>query len=310
MAILKREPTGRIASAEELLAIAHAIEVEAGRRYRELAGYMRRQGEQKLAALFDSLASMEDKHAHQIDARAQAVIGKAVDPTKVRWELPENFDEEEPRSHLLTPYRTLAIAVRNEERAFAFFAYLAANAEDAPLRRLAEQSAKDELEHAALLRRERRRAWRDEGLARASAGPRAEEPIRSIAELLAQTATIECAAAAEHRALAASLAASGDFANARLFESAAADEQSAGDAAAARLDHVPRVPQSPRPARTTRDGLRILEDVFERYAHLSEHAADELVLAEAQNLAERALRRLTFTKGSIDNALIESATTN
>ena len=37
-----------------------------------------------------------------------SVIGKAVDPTKIRWELPENFDEEEARSLLLTPYRALA----------------------------------------------------------------------------------------------------------------------------------------------------------------------------------------------------------
>jgi rubrerythrin len=309
MAILKREPSGRVTSADELLAIAHAMELEAGRRYREFSDHMRQQGEEQLACIFDFLARIEDRHAHEIDARARAVIGKTVDSTKVRWELPENFDEEEARSHLLTPYSALAIAVRNEERAFAFFSYLAANADDDRLRRLAEESARDELEHAALLRRERRKAWRDENRARASASPETET-IQSITELLVQTATIERAAAAEHRALAASLAASGDLKNARLFETAAADEQSAGDDAAARLDRAPEVPHSLRPARTTRDGLRILEDVFERYAHVSERAADELVLAEAQKLAERALRRLTYTKGSIDNALIESATTN
>src|ERR1019366_359545 len=189
MAILKHEPLGRLTSADELLAIAHAVELEAGRRYRELADHMRRQGEQQLAGVFDYLARIEDKHAREIDARAVAVIGKAIDPAMVRWELPENFDEEEGHSYLLSPYRALAMAVRNEERAFAFFSYLAANAADEGLRRLAEESARDELAHAALLRRERRKAWRDESQARAAASPESEA-VQSLTELLVQVATI------------------------------------------------------------------------------------------------------------------------
>lgn len=160
MVILRREPPARIELADELLAVAYAMELEAGQRYRVLCDHMRQQGEAQLATIFDFLARIEDKHAQEIDARARAVIGTAVDPTRVRWELPENFDEEETRSYLLTPYRALAIAVRNEERAFAFFTYLAANTEDDDVRKLAEESAKDELDHAALLRRERRKAWR------------------------------------------------------------------------------------------------------------------------------------------------------
>jgi len=308
MAILKSEPPGRITSADELLAIAHAMEREAGRRYRELSDHMRRQGEDELAALFDFLARIEDKHAQEIDARARAVIGKAVDPARVRWELPENFDEEEARSHLLTPYRALAIAVRNEERAFAFFTYLAAHAERDDVRRLAEDSAKDELDHAALLRRERRKAWRGRDKRDMQDRPEAEM-VGSVVELLARAATIERAAAAEHRALAASLAARGDQALARLFEAAAADEQSVGDDAAARLAHAPDRADAPHPAgpaTTVRDGLRILEDAFERYAQVSGHSTDDALLIEAQKLAERALRRLTYTKGSIDNLLIAS----
>ena len=265
-------------------------------------------GEEQLASLFDLLARIEDKHAQEIDARAKAVIGKAVDPARVRWELPENFDEEEVRSHLLTPYRALAIAVRNEERAFAFFTYLAAHADNDDVRRLAEESAKDELDHAALLRRERRKTWRSQDRHEMRGHPEAEK-VGSVAELLARATAIERAAAAEHRALAAALAAKGDQTVARLFEQAAADEQSAGDDAAARLGqpaHGPDMPRAVSPAQTIRDGLRILEDTFERYAQISEHSADEALLVEAQKFAERALRRLTYTKGSIDSALTGS----
>lgn len=279
------------------------MEREAGRRYRELADHMRRQSEEPLATLFDSLARIEDRHAEEIDERAKALIGRAVDPARVRWDLPENFDEDEARSHLLTPYRALAIAVRNEERAFAFFTYVAANAENDDVRRLAEESAKDELDHAALLRRERREAWRSHGKQEMREHPETER-VASVVELLIRAATIERAAAAEHRALAATLAAKGDHVLAGLFEQAAADEQSAANEAAARLSPAPDFPDAPHPAgpaHTIRDGLRILEDTFERYAHISEQSANEELLIEAQNLAQRALRRLTYTKGSIDS---------
>lgn len=51
------------------------------------------------------------------------------------------------------------------------------------------------------------------------------------------------------------------------------------------------------------DAYRLGVLVHGRYAQVSEHSADEALLIEAQKLAERALRRLTYTKGSINNAL-------
>jgi rubrerythrin len=306
MATLTREPPGPVGSADELLAIAHAMELEAGRRYRQLADHMRRQDEAELANLFEFLADVEHKHAVEIEARAQAVLGKPVDPTQVRWELPETFDEEEARSHLLTPYRALAIAVRNEERAFALFTYLAARAKQDEVRRLAEESAKDELQHAALLRSRRRTAWRDE---KAAQGRSELETVASLDELFARAAVLERAAADAHRALAAALSAEGEEKLSRLFEEAAADEQSVSEQAAARLGHAPAsTPHPAGPAGTVRDGLRILEDTFERYAYVAEHSTDEALLTEAQKLAERALRRLSYLKGSVDNRLATSLT--
>ncbi|MFI4995366.1 MAG: ferritin family protein [Hyphomicrobiales bacterium] len=302
MAILKNEPPHWITSAEELLAIAHAMELEAGRRYRELSQHMAKQGEGKLASLFDFLARIEDKHAQEVDARAQAIIGKTVDHAKVRWELPENFDEEEARSNLLTPYRALAIAVRNEERAFAFYTYLAAHAESDRVRLLAEESAKDELEHAALLRRERRNAWREE-----AHGPSTRRPeIQSVADLLADAAKMERSAAAGHRGLAAQLARGGDRLTARLFEEAASDEEAMAEDVESRLGRKAELADIPSEARSVREGLGLLEATFERYSMIAERATDEAVMNEAQGLAERALRRLTYAQGSIDNTLMHA----
>jgi rubrerythrin len=61
------------------------------------------------------------------------------------------------------------MAVRNEERAFAFWSYVAAHAEQREIKRAAETMARQELEHAAKLRKERRRAYHKEK--RAGRGP-------------------------------------------------------------------------------------------------------------------------------------------
>ena len=152
MGSLNKEPTGHVTAADELMAVAHALEQEACNQYHRLAERMRGEGEHALSVLFESLSRIEAKHTEKIDSKAMAMIGRRPDSALVRWELPENFDEEEARSYLLTPYRALAIAVRNEERAFAFYSYLAAYAENDQVRQLAEEFAKDELDHAAFLR--------------------------------------------------------------------------------------------------------------------------------------------------------------
>lgn len=306
MGILKKEPAGRIASAEELMAIAYAMEREAARRYRDFADRMRLQGEENLAGLFAFLAGIEDKHAQQVDAHAQAIVGKTPDPALVTWDLPESMDRGEQPTYLLTPYRALAVAVRNEERAFAFFAYLAAGAEDAAVRKLAEEFAKDELDHASLLRRERRKAWRKED----RGGPFGAEGLarpESLAELRSQAAAMERAAAQGHRALAESLRAKGDPATARLFEDAAADETACMQSIAASLGEDRGAVELTTSPQTVKEGLSVLEYAFERYSDIVDRAADESVMREAQALSERALRRLAAIEGSIDNPLIVAA---
>ena len=50
---------------------------------------------------------------------------------------------------LVTPYHALSIAVRNEERAFAFWSYMSADSDDPTIRREAERLAREELGHVA-----------------------------------------------------------------------------------------------------------------------------------------------------------------
>lgn len=54
------------------------------------------------------------------------------------------------------------MAVRNEERAFAFWSYVAAYSKDSEIKQAAEAMAHEELGHVSTLRKERRRAYHKE----------------------------------------------------------------------------------------------------------------------------------------------------
>lgn len=293
MATLKSVPPP-VGSRDELMAVARALEQEAARRYRELAARMRLRREERVALLFDFLASVEDKHA---EAAAMSMIEAdepAIVPERVAWDMPESFDEEEGSSHLLTPYRALAVAVRNEERAFAFYSYVAAEAPDDAARQLAEELARDELAHAFLLRRERRKAYHKETIKR----PSAALP-KSVDELRRLCAETEWRAAGYHRALAEALPMRGE--NATAFVEAASDEEACAREAAVRAgaqldrDAVDSFP-------TVGGGLRLLEEAFDRYADIAERSRDEAVMHEAQALAARAVRRLGAVQRLLGNA--------
>src|SRR6516162_9999521 len=164
--LLKNEPAGTLQSLDELFALANAMETEAADRYSDLAREMAAQKRDDLAAVFSQLAAAEREHVDSVTRWSQSRRGKVPDPAMVRWEAPEAFDPataaEMKASRLLTPYRALSFAVRNEERAFAFWSYVAAFTADPEIKSAAEAMANEELGHVATLRKERRRAYHRE----------------------------------------------------------------------------------------------------------------------------------------------------
>lgn len=298
----------RVTSVAELMAIAKVMEDEAARRYRDLASRMKLRHEDHLAELFGFLAEIEGKHADKIEERAHARGAAPLAVLPIDWQVPETFDEEEGASRLLTPYRALALAVRNEDRAFAFYSYIAADAPDESSRRLAEELAKDELDHARLLRRERRLAFRREKRASHAGEPRGIP--ETLPELWRLAAEEESRAARYHRAFAATLG-TRDPAAAALFSRAAADEELHASQAETKLGRT-GAPQQSRAAAsaeeatlgdaTLEDALRLLEEGFERYSDIAERSRDEAVMNEAQQLAEAAVKRLSLLSGMLSNA--------
>ena len=291
-----------VASAAELMSMAEAMEKEAARRYRVLATRMKLRNEDRLAKLFTFLAEIEDKHARKVERDAEQVLNRPISPMPVGWETPETFSEEEAASHLLTPHRALALAVRNEDRAFAFYSYIAADAPDELTRMLAEDLAKEELEHARLLRQERRVVFqRDRPQTSAGRGVPG-----TLLELWALAAEAENRAAEYHYALAAALG-DEDERLAALFRQAANDEADCALEAGRRSGFNALGAREIENA-SVQDGLGLLEESFERYSDVADRANDEFVVREALNLAERAVRRLSMIYGSI--AFDESEASN
>ncbi len=282
--------TLRIDRVEKLLVVAEALEREAATRYRTLAARMKQQGDMEMAAQFDVLARMEDRHVRQVSDRAQTLLGRARESLSVAWELPPNYDEDEARGATLSAYQALAFAVRNEERAFAFYTYVAAETKIPAVRALAEDLARDELEHASILRRHRRRAFH-------SARPAAIEIPENVDGLRAFARQWDGAAAAAHAVLAKALDEVGQSEDATVFRRLAAKEEKS--AAGAIGPALPKL-------RSAADGLRLLEDAFDRFALIGERSKDEEVVAEAQRLSAEMIARLALAGGARENSLFQA----
>lgn len=199
----------------DLVGIANASEQEAVRRYGQLAQLMERRGEHATAQAFRRMLAEERKHVSAIEQWAHG-LHQAVPPAEsFEWRLPPELStswDEIAGSALLTPYRALAIAVENEERAFSMYSYLAAHAQDPAVAAEAEKLAVEALHHAALLRRWRRSAYHL-GL------PRTRRPtVGTAEELRALVAERQAAIADYHRSLADQLRKLGDEEGARFLE--------------------------------------------------------------------------------------------
>jgi hypothetical protein len=242
----------------------------------------------ELARLFGFLAGLEDKHAQQVNARSRPFGSAGPDLAIVRWEIPENFDEEAARSAALTPYGALAVAVRNEERAFAFYCHAAAAASP-DIAAMAEDLARDELQHAAMLRRARRDAWRREGRRPAATGlPDSVAALHNLIEVWRGEA------AQLHHALAHRLDAEGEADLAAVFRQVADSESP---------DSIPGEFAACLPE--VRDGLRVLEDAFERLSDIAVQCADPAIGEAAQVGAEETVLWLAIAGGAWRNTLLQ-----
>jgi rubrerythrin len=239
MTDLADPPLTAVTSVDEMVAIAHAMEREAAARYAMLADCMRRVDQSDVADLLDGLAAEERSHVDSVERLAQQTLHHAPGTAPAHALLPKTFarEEEATAAALLSAYRTLSIAVCHEERAFAFWTYVAAHSANSTLRGLAETFARQELIHAAKLRQARRRAFHAERDQRrppardAETGPAPAETRGDAARLEAGFAAF-CIAAEQQ------LRSGVDLVTAALFQSLGDEAQRAAAALDPTDSHV------------------------------------------------------------------------
>ncbi len=142
-----------VATVSDLLMRAHAMEVEAADRYDEFAAQMELHNNREVAALFRKLAGIERKHADGLaaDLVARGVRTTARTPLGSLGEEGLETASAGALHYLMTPYHALEIALRNEQRALTFFGLLAEATGPTELRELANEFAREEVEHVELL---------------------------------------------------------------------------------------------------------------------------------------------------------------
>jgi rubrerythrin len=285
MSLLRNEPAGTVESIEELMALAAAMEDEAATRYAEIAERMRHEGDPALADVFDRLSAGERHHLESVHDWSRRTNGKGVDPATIRWNASETFDDEgsataHPR--LFNAYRALSMAVRNEERAFAFWSYVAAHAKTDDVRQAAETMAHEELGHVAILRRERRQAFHTE---RRRTGGGDGESATDLADLERHLADL--LEPLTHQSPEPERTRLTDFIegarrNARELDRASVPLKGVGAGE--------RLPEDP---------VVLAELLAERYLEVGDLAGDEATLDRMQSLAGDAISRLAWLRDDL-----------
>lgn len=290
--LLSAPPHDRIRTLEELVGLANAIEVEAVARYAMLTRVMDRRGDHDTAETFREMCAIEQRHVEEVGRWASSLRQRIPPPEGFLWRLPPEIGaswEEVQNSALLTSYRALAIAVVNEERAFALYSYIAAHAADPEVQRQAEVMAREELAHATELRIRRRRAYHREH----PGGPRRPEAeIRSAADLRDLDRRLREEAASVHRRVADQLDAIGDSTSAALVRAIADDKAALDPAGAAAAAHTPE--ESERSLALLRAALSPLERASEIYEDVVAHAEEEELLRAGQERLESLVGRISL----------------
>lgn len=285
MSLLEREPLGTVRSLNEFFALAQAMVADAATGYEALAATARARGQTAVAERLGTLAGEDHVHLANLTRWSVDWQHKIPDPSAMPWAPPRAMDPEAgaelASSQLMTPYRVMALAVRNKGRAFAFWSYVAAQAEPREVQDAAEAMAREELRRAAALRVERRQAFhaarRTVAGAAASDAPGGAEPVNTIAALETQLARLL------ERCLPA-------------LEGAAADRSRAfiADGRAAAMDMRAAAPGA------MGDGQHTMSEIAERlvalYLEAAERSTDHAHLVWAQARAEVALARLAWLR--------------
>ncbi len=155
-----------IASLDELYSIANVLSHNMVGVCERLASEMETCRNDDTARVFEDLGERETARIQSIARQAEnagAKVGVDIDDIWLAQDLRGDLAREiADNPYLMTPYRALQLAVISKERVFEILSMLAANQDDAVIRRHAELLAQEQLSEISQLRLRRRQASRSE----------------------------------------------------------------------------------------------------------------------------------------------------
>lgn len=290
---LQFHPSLTVRSVPELLGLARLLSAQAIELYQELGARMDDLGNEQARVAFATIEAEQRRHAEALEHRMAPDL-EGPPGLVGRWaDLAIFHDEELAGTRLATPYRALSVAVRNEERVFSLWTYISAHAENPEVKVEAERLARDELAHVHELRAARRRAYHEGQLRETMA----RGGLRSLTRkgFLAEAARMEASLAAVHGEIARRLADLGHpqtVAIARISEEEEASARTLADGAPFARSAPDETAFPDETEALLNLAMERLEGAVEGYLAVAEASLHEEVVAEAQRLAEAAVRRL------------------
>jgi rubrerythrin len=282
----------------QLLSAAIAVESESIKHYADMAARMQYYGKKETVELFERLARESLQRKDQIVEWAEL---EGIELTelaeKVVWEdplMPTTYDAEARDPYRSTPYKTLAYAAHNADRAFHLYIHIAAMTEDQQTETYAKTLANDALNRSRLLQSRRRRAYHTEHRGLWQQQLDSALDVKSIADFYATAASVEqrlvellIAMGHHYEELTHIAHQSGKTAERCKQKLANAESPSATPAPAYDMATIGE--------NLHHDTLIIFtesERAFNFYDTIMAHAYDEEIMLAAQSLSESALLRL------------------
>jgi rubrerythrin len=160
----------KVASLNDLLAVAYQIEIDAVERYNLLADQMETHNNPELVKVFRDLARAEGIHGEEIRRLAGDFDVVTHARQIAKFERSESPEEAELSSahYMMTPWHALQLSLDGEKRALAYFTSIVETAKDPKVKAMAAELVEEEAEHVSLVHRLLRRypppsdSWADD----------------------------------------------------------------------------------------------------------------------------------------------------
>lgn len=279
--LLTAVPPAPVRSLSEFYAIAFDLAERAAQRYGALAERID-ENRWPVRSVFEVLVTRERDRADSLSAACLTACGKRPDRSDLRWApidlVPAAEIADVKDSSLSTPYTAWALAVRHRQRAFVFWTYVIALAEDPLVRLTAEDLAHEALSDGNLLRRDRRLAWRAERKIGAEDATTPDEPAS--------------AALLESLLLKDMMAWSQGLGPARREQLLTLGPAPLPPAFLTPADRDGTEPGDAEIEQVKRRALRRAEQLSVIYLNEADHAADQSSMELAQKLAAQSIMRL------------------